>query len=170
MGATEIAIDPGINGAVAVLYADGFAQIFDTPKRDGDYDIAAMADLLRGLSAPVVIEAVHAMPGQGVSSTFRFGRGLGLWEGICGALGLTVDKASPQRWKSHYPELKGLEKPAAKSKAREIAARLYPNLKASLSRVKDADRAEALLMATYLRESPNARQRILAASTAPQVS
>jgi crossover junction endodeoxyribonuclease RuvC len=157
-----IGIDPGISGAVAVLYADGFSQLFDTPNLDKDYDLAGMADLLRGLTnAPVIIESVHSMPNQGVSSTFKFGRGLGLWEGICAGLKLQVDKASPQRWKKHFPELKGLEKPAAKSKARELAARLYPNLKASLKLVKNADRAEALLMATYLRDTTNAKRSLL---------
>lgn len=139
-----------MGGAVCVIQGET-VRVFDTPLSVGQYDPAAMSQLLQGLRGIALIESVHAMPKQGLSSTFNFGRGLGLWEGICAASGIEVTKVSPQKWKSGYPELQGLDRKAAKAKARELAARLKPELADSFKRARDDGRAEALLMALYLR-------------------
>lgn len=145
------AIDPGIGGAVCFMDGDT-VQVFDTPVESGQYDLAGMAAILRGRKGTVLLEAVHALPKQGVSSTFNFGRGVGLWEGICAAECLRLVKVAPQKWKSKYPELRGLDRKSAKSKAREIARRLFPGHADKFARVKDDGRAEALLMAQYLKD------------------
>jgi crossover junction endodeoxyribonuclease RuvC len=85
------------------------------------------------------------MPKQGVASSFCFGQGLGMWQGIIAALGLPLEMPSPQRWKKEMLADQGKDKDASRFKA--IA--LFPALAAQMSRVKDDGRAEAILMAEY---------------------
>ena len=156
-----IGIDPGLTGAVAFIPdADysGEANVVDTPIMDvgshgkvrRKYNIAGMASLLQPYehnkdSVLVVLESVHAMPSQGVSSSFGFGEGLGLWKGIIAAYGLPVELPSPQRWKKEIMADQGREKSAARFKAMQ----LFPKLADRFSRVKDDGRAEAILMAEW---------------------
>ena len=182
-----IAIDPGLSGAVGVISEDGSTSVFDTAthkiKGKEEYDIAAMVDTLaryRGQNVVCMIENVHSMPGQGVSSTFGFGRGKGIWEGIAYAMGFRVVMVAPQTWKKAYPELvavkipvkdttgktpkekkeidaatakeKRLAKAAAKTKARELAAAKFPKHADVLKTVNSDGRAEALLMAVYIKD------------------
>ena len=151
-----IGIDPGLTGAVAVLPEGLF---FDTPtasvKKGSSkkvYLVAEMASFIRSFGdssdphSHVYIEDVHAMPGQGVSSTFNFGRGFGLWEGIVAALGIPYTLITPQRWqKVMLTGLPGKEKGASRVRA----GQLFPQLAGQLTRVKDHGRADALLIAEY---------------------
>jgi hypothetical protein len=135
-------------------------MVFDTPtmivageKNKRRYNTAAMAALLEPYvekySEPsevlVILENVHSMPKQGVASSFCFGQGLGMWQGIIAALGLPLEMPSPQRWKKEMLADQGKDKDASRFKA--IA--LFPALAAQMSRVKDDGRAEAILMAEY---------------------
>lgn len=156
-----IGIDPGLSGAVAFLPGSDVngmdARVEDTPIMDvgGDdkvrrkYNVPAMAALLKpysyGTDVTVVLESVHSMPKQGVASSFTFGEGLGIWKGIIGTLGFTLEMPSPQRWKKEMLADQGKDKSASRYKA----IQLFPQLAAQLSRVKDDGRAEALLMADY---------------------
>ena len=99
-----IGIDPGLGGAVGVidetaLFPTNEFKVFDTPtmvvsgvKNKNVYNTAAMAALLQpyhdqvGCDVLVVLESVHSMPKQGVASSFSFGQGLGMWQGIIAAL------------------------------------------------------------------------------------
>ena len=146
-----IGIDPGLTGAVAVLPEGRF---FDTPvaqvKKGGKkvYLVADMVSILGIVdrqNAHVYIEDVHAMPGQGVSSSFSFGRGFGLWEGIVAALGIPYTLVSPVRWKRAMMDGMGKEKGASRVRA----GQLFPHLANQLTRVKDHGRADALLIAEY---------------------
>ena len=151
-----IGIDPGLTGAVAIL-PDGL--FFDTPtasvKKGSSkkvYLVAEMASFIRSFGdssdphSHVYIEDVHAMPGQGVSSTFNFGRGFGLWEGIVAALGIPYTLITPQRWqKVMLTGLPGKDKGASRVRA----GQLFPQLAGQLNRVKDHGRADALLIAEY---------------------
>ena len=149
-----IGIDPGLNGAVGVIMENEH-YVFDTPtmvvageKNKRRYNTAAMAGLLN-IYGPeeslVILESVHSMPKQGVASSFCFGQGLGMWQGIIAALGLPLEMPSPQRWKKEMLADQGKDKDASRFKA--IA--LFPALAAQMSRVKDDGRAEAILMAEY---------------------
>jgi crossover junction endodeoxyribonuclease RuvC len=155
-----IGIDPGLNGAVGVIgeqAGNGCPRVFDTPtltiegeKTKRRYNTAAMAELLAPYAGNrehvlVVLESVHSMPKQGVASSFCFGQGLGMWQGIIAALGLPLEMPSPQRWKKEIMADQGRDKDAARFKA----IQLFPTLATQLSRVKDDGRAEALLMAEY---------------------
>lgn len=148
-----IGIDPGLSGAVGVIYADGAGHVFDTPvclvdtKRK--YLVGAMALLLKPYAEHdevfAVLENVHSMPKQGVASSFSFGEGKGMWEGILGAFNIPFDLVSPQRWKKEMLADQGKEKSAARYKAMQ----LFPSIATQFARVKDDGRAEALLMAEY---------------------
>lgn len=156
-----IGVDPGLNGAVGVLSEISpywRTEVYDTPtmvvsgvKDKRVYNTAAMAALLRpfaeqvGDDVLVVLESVHSMPKQGVASSFSFGQGLGMWQGIIAALELPLEMPSPQRWKKEIMADQGKDKDASRFKA--IA--LFPSLAGQLARVKDDGRAEAILMAEY---------------------
>ena len=95
------------------------------------------------------VEAVHSMPGQGVSSSFKFGKNAGRWEGRLESLGIPYDLVTPHKWKKvmlDSSEKKGLNnKEIALNRARSM----FPNMLPYLKRKKDHGRAEALLIAKY---------------------
>src|SRR6185295_14908392 len=106
-----------------------------------------LADMVAGSGADiVVIERVNAFPKQGVSSSFRFGMGLGIIHGVVAALGFRMVEVAPTVWKRHFklgPD---------KEDARALALKRLPAAAVNLSRKKDAGRAEALLMALWWQE------------------
>ena len=157
-----IGIDPGLRGAVGVI-GDLMAPftspfVVDTPTVivEGEttrrkYIVPAMALLLKPFAERqdvlAVLENVHSMPKQGVSSSFCFGEGKGMWEGILAAYGIPTELVSPQRWKKAIMADQGKDKSAARFKAMA----LFPSLADQLKLVKHDGRAEALLMAEYAR-------------------
>ena len=150
-----IAIDPGLTGALAMIDHRGLQAVADMPtmaKSSGtvknQVNAAALTSLLQEWTAGhdkneimVMIERVAAMPKQGVATMFSIGHTCGIIEGVVAARGLPHEMVTPQTWKKHY------KLDSDKEKAREIAQRLYPE--ASLARMKDHNRAEAVLMARY---------------------
>ena len=155
-----IGIDPGLTGAVAILPEGLF---FDTPtasvKKGSSKKVYLVAEMVTILAivdrdnAHVYIEDVHAMPGQGVSSTFSFGRGYGLWEGIVAALGIPYTLVSPVRWKRAMMDGMGKEKGASRVRA----GQLFPQFADLLGLVKHHGRADALLIAEYGRRQQGAK-------------
>lgn len=151
-----IGIDPGLSGAVGVITPE-YQHVFDTPtvmvNTKRKYLVGAMACLLRPFAnrqdVIVILENVHSMPKQGVSSSFSFGEGKGMWEGILGAFDMPFDLVSPQRWKKEIMADQGKDKSAARFKAMA----LFPALADQLKLVKHDGRAEALLMAEYGRRT-----------------
>tara|TARA_B100000614_G_scaffold262909_1_gene300943 strand:+ start:438863 stop:439498 length:636 start_codon:yes stop_codon:yes gene_type:complete len=111
---TIIGIDPGIGGGITILTEDSVSVHYVphiTEKRGKtnkkNYDKRAMADLLRPHAGPktvAVLEQVHAMRGQGVTSMFNFGRGFGIWEGIFAGLEFDVELVTPQTWKKQWAD------------------------------------------------------------------
>jgi crossover junction endodeoxyribonuclease RuvC len=156
-----VGIDPGLSGAVAVIYPHGQIDIFDTPtltvvgeKTKRKYNGSGMASILEPFQTEevlVILESVHSMPKQGVASSFSFGEGLGIWKGILSAYKLPLEMPSPQRWKKALLADQGKNKDASRFKA----IQLFPTIADQLSRVKDDGRAEALLMAEYGRRLRN---------------
>lgn len=156
-----LGIDPGQKGALAIIHDMGIApgvypqiMLKDAPTAEigkgtkRDYLIATMAGFLHKYSGQgfCILEAVHSMPGQGVSSSFSFGRGLGIWEGILSAYGIPYAKVAPQTWKK---AMMGDMPRDNKDSSRIVATRLFPQIADQLSRKKDDGRAESLLMAEY---------------------
>lgn len=144
-----IGIDPGLTGAIAVLGPDGsFVAVHDMPttklgKNKRRVNGPVLAEIIKSyLVTMAVVEVVHAMPGQGVTSMFNFGEGYGVIKGVLAGLGVPHKDATPQKWKKAC-DLIGSEKDAA----RALAIELFPD--ASLSRKKDIGRADALLIAKF---------------------
>ena len=138
-----LGIDPGITGAIALIHDDG--QIVE----DWPGDEVGAADIVRAWSVTykirlAAIERVNAMPGQGVSSTFKFGANFGAWKGILAALQIPFRTVRPQEWqKGLVPKCEG------KSTSIAVARRLFPNM--DLHRKADHNRADALLIADWAR-------------------
>lgn len=150
-----IGVDPGISGAIAIIdVKNDKIDIFDVPtiktkvainkkksKNKIDYDKIGMSSLLKPYAkrkVTVVMERVHAMPNQGVSSMFNFGRGVGLWEGIFAAYGWEPDFITPQSWKKEYGDrlFKNLTKP-------DILKKIKTSL-SSVGQKKEYDEAKKL--------------------------
>jgi crossover junction endodeoxyribonuclease RuvC len=139
------AIDPGaVHAAIAVFHSHTPVFVDDIRTVNGMLDPTAFAHALGDMKVErLVVENVHAMPKQGVSSTFRFGRGVGIIHGVAGALRLPLTLVTPTQWKAYH----GLS--ADKEASRALAIRKWPEHNRRLDRKKDADRAEALLMGDW---------------------
>ena len=98
--------------------------------------------------ASVVVEQVNAMPGQGVTSMFNFGQTFGAIKGICAALGLPIYFVRPAKWKKHF-DLINSSKDASRTKVIEM----YPLFSSQLSRKKDVNKSDAILIARFFSET-----------------
>ena len=96
----------------------------------------------------VGIEHVTAMPGQGVTSMFNFGQSFGILKGICSAMQLSVYFVRPAKWKKYF-NLINSEKDASRTRAIEI----FPYYSSNLSKKKDSNKADAILIASYFFET-----------------
>jgi hypothetical protein len=149
-----LSVDPGLNGGAAVLspHADILAN-FDLPTigegTQRRIDPANLADTIRehGPYGFAIVEQVAAMPGNGVSSMFRFGQSYGTILGVIGTLAIPVRHVTPAKWKKAL----GLNSDGEASRARAIET--WPTHAELFSRKKDHNRAEAALLGLYgLRE------------------
>ena len=154
-----IGIDPGLNGAIAVLQDNKVQKIFDVPvmpegkKNKRQLNSAQLVKLLKDIisgneEVAVVVENVSAMPGQGVTSMFNFGQTFGAIKGICAALGLPIFFVRPAKWKKHF-DLINSSKDASRTKAIEM----YPSLSDQLSKKKDVNKSDAILIARFYSET-----------------
>ena len=154
-----IGIDPGLSGAIAVLENNKVLNIFDIPvmsegkKNKRQLNSALLVNLLKENinkeeEAVVVVEQVNAMPGQGVTSMFNFGQTFGALKGICAALELPIFFVRPSKWKKHF-ELINSSKDASRTKAIEM----YPKLSNQLSKKKDVNKSDAILIARFFSET-----------------
>ena len=96
----------------------------------------------------VVIEQVSAMPGQGVTSMFNFGQSFGVLKGICSAMQLPMYFVRPAKWKKYF-NLINSEKDASRTKAIQI----FPYISEKLSKKKDSNKADAILIASFFYET-----------------
>ena len=153
-----IGIDPGLSGAIAILEHKKVLNIFDMPvmsegkKNKKQLNSALLVSLLRenivkDQEAVVVVEQVNAMPGQGVTSMFNFGQTFGAIKGICAALELPIFFVRPSKWKKHF-ELINSSKDSSRTKAIEM----YPKLSNQLTKKKDVNKSDAILIARFFRD------------------
>ena len=96
----------------------------------------------------VVIEQVSAMPGQGVTSMFNFGQSFGILKGICSAMQLPMFFVRPAKWKKYF-NLINSQKDASRTRAIEI----FPYFSSQLSKKKDSNKADAILIASFYHET-----------------
>ena len=96
----------------------------------------------------VIIEQVSAMPGQGVTSMFNFGQSFGILKGICSAMQLPMYFVRPAKWKKYFGLINS-EKDASRTRAIEI----FPYFSSELSKKKDSNKADAILIASFYYET-----------------
>ena len=96
----------------------------------------------------VIIEKVSAMPGQGVTSMFNFGQSFGILKGICSAMQLSMFFVRPAKWKKYFGLINS-EKDASRTRAIEI----FPYFSSELSKKKDSNKADAILIASFYYET-----------------
>ena len=154
-----IGIDPGLSGAVAIIRLDSkkfsVVLIADTPvevvkkgrKLKRQYQVKKMVEVIDNLPLDTVVflERVASRPAQGIASMFRMGEGLGIWQGIAGALDYELKWATPRVWKATMNIPSGSKKDASVQEA----IKLWPMWKDTLLRKKDHGRAEAILICMY---------------------
>ena len=154
-----IGIDPGLSGAIAVLENHIVKKIFDMPvmsegkKNKRQLNSAQLVNLIKKNIKPneeiaVIVEQVNAMPGQGVTSMFNFGQTFGAIKGIAAALKLPIFFVRPSKWKKHF-ELINSSKDSSRTKAIEM----YPSLSNQLSKKKDVNKSDAILIARFYSET-----------------
>jgi len=149
------AIDPGLTGAVAVYFPHEPNRITveDMPVCNGETDATTLARHLEDFRPNLlVIEVQHAMPKQGLSSTFRTGDNYGAVRGVVAALKIETHFVRARDWQRHFKIAK-----ADKEVSRSIALRLFTLAPFYFQRKKDHGRAEAALMARYAAETLNWR-------------
>ena len=152
-----IGIDPGISGAICFFEDGQVKEIVDMPvMADGKKnkrqvngnqiynEILKRINKFQKKDIIVVIEQVSAMPGQGVTSMFNFGQSFGVLKGICSAMQLSMFFIRPAKWKKYFGLIK-TEKDASRTKVIEI----FPYISSQLSRKKDSNKADAVLIASF---------------------
>lgn len=153
-----IGIDPGLSGGVAFFNHERM-ETFVMPtkkisKGKNTIDAGELQRLIGRIAVRlvkiqlVVVEKVHAMPKQGVTSMFTFGVGYGKVLGLIEALGLPLEEPTPQEWKKVV--LAG----TAKDKEAAVAwcMRRYPKLnllKSGRCREPHVGMADAVCLAEY---------------------
>ena len=152
-------IDPGISGAISILENKKIIEVFDMPtmidgkKNKRQINGSQVTNIIKErLNASeeiiVVVEHVNAMPGQGVTSMFNFGQSFGVIKGICAALSLPIYFVRPTKWKKHFNLIK-----TNKDASRTRVIQTYPEISSKLSRKKDSNKADAVLIARYFNDT-----------------
>ena len=156
-----IGIDPGISGSICFLEDGIIKDVLEMPTMtegkknkkqvNGSQiynEISFRIKTYEKKNIKVVIEQVSAMPGQGVTSMFNFGQSFGILKGICSAMQLPIYFVRPAKWKKYF-NLINSEKDASRTRAIEI----FPYFSSNLSKKKDSNKADAILIASYFHES-----------------
>ena len=156
-----IGIDPGITGSICFFEDGKIIDVVEMPnmaegkknKRQVNgaqiyHEISKRIKNLEKKDIKVIIEQVAAMPGQGVTSMFNFGQSFGVLKGICAAMQIPMYFVRPAKWKKYF-NLINSEKDASRTKAIEI----YPHFSTQLSRKKDSNKADAILISSFFYET-----------------
>ena len=156
-----IGIDPGISGSICFFEDGKIIDVVEMPTMtegkknkkqvNGSQIFNEISEKIKKLDKKeikVVIEQVSAMPGQGVTSMFNFGQSFGILKGICSAMQLPMYFVRPTKWKKYF-NLINSEKDASRTRAIEV----FPYFSGQLSRKKDSNKADAILIASFYYET-----------------
>ena len=156
-----IGIDPGISGSICFFNEGKIIDVVEMPTMtegkknkkqvNGAQIFNEISEKIKKLDKrdiKIVIEQVSAMPGQGVTSMFNFGQSYGILKGICSAMQLPMYFVRPAKWKKYF-NLINSEKDASRTRAIEI----FPYFSSQLSRKKDSNKADAILIASFYYET-----------------
>ena len=135
---TITGIDPGQTGGIAFISGDNmYAYKMPETEKDIVELLCSYPDLV------IFLESVHSFPGQGVSSTFKFGKGYGFLRGVITALEIPLHDVTPQKWQKFMGCMSKGDKNVTKQKAQQ----LFPKLKITHAT------ADAILIAEYGRRT-----------------
>ncbi len=156
-----IGIDPGVSGSICFLKDGVILDVIEMPTMidgkknkkqvNGSQIFNEISERIRKIekkNIKVIIEQVSAMPGQGVTSMFNFGQSFGILKGLCSAMQLPTYFVRPARWKKYF-NLINSEKDASRTRAIEI----FPYFSSNLSKKKDSNKADAILIASFFHET-----------------
>ena len=156
-----IGIDPGVSGSICFFKDGKILDVIEMPvmnegKKNKKQvngaqiynEITKKINSNPETNTRVVIEHVTAMPGQGVTSMFNFGQSFGVLMGICSAMRLPMFFVRPAKWKRYF-NLINSEKDASRTRAIEI----FPDFSSQLSKKKDSNKADAILIASFYYET-----------------
>ena len=156
-----IGIDPGVSGSICFFKDGQILDVIEMPTMNEGKknkkqvngsqiynEIVKRIDKDVVSNTRVVIEHVTAMPGQGVTSMFNFGQSFGILKGICSAMQLPMYFVRPAKWKKYF-NLINSEKDASRTRAIEI----FPHFSSQLSKKKDSNKADAILIANFYYET-----------------
>ncbi len=156
-----IGIDPGISGSICFFQDGKILDVIEMPTMtegkknkkqvNGSQvynEILKKIGKIERHNVRVVIEKVSAMPGQGVTSMFNFGQSFGILKGICSAMQLPLYYVRPAKWKKYFGLINS-EKDASRTRAIEM----FPNFSSQLSKKKDINKADAILIASFYHET-----------------
>ena len=155
-----IGIDPGISGSICFFKDGRILEVIEMPvmtegKKNKKQVNGAQIynEFLKRINNKddeirVVKEQVSAMQGQGVTSMFNFGQSFGILKGICSAMQFPMFFVRPAKWKKYF-NLINSQKDASRTRAIEI----FPYFSTQLSKKKDANKADAILIASFYYET-----------------
>ena len=156
-----IGIDPGMSGSICFFEDGKIIDVIEMPTMtDGKKnkrqvngsqiynEIYSRIDKIEKKNIRTVIEQVSAMPGQGVTSMFNFGQSFGILKGICSAMQLPMYFVRPAKWKKYFGLINS-EKDASRTRAIEM----FPYFSSQLSKKKDSNKADAILIASFYYET-----------------
>ncbi len=156
-----IGIDPGISGSICFFENGKILDVIEMPTMtDGKKnkrqvngaqiynEILKKTNKSSQDNIRVVIEQVSAMPGQGVTSMFNFGQSFGILKGICSAMQLPMYFVRPAKWKKYFGLINS-EKDASRTRVIEM----FPYFSSQLSKKKDSNKADAILIASFYYET-----------------
>jgi len=156
-----IGIDPGISGAICFFENGKIIDVVEMPtmtegkknKRQVNgsqiyNEIIKRVVKTDDQNIRIVIEQVSAMPGQGVTSMFNFGQSFGILKGICSAMQLPMYFVRQAKWKKYFGLINS-EKDASRTRAIEM----FPYFSSQLSKKKDSNKADAILIASFYYET-----------------
>ena len=156
-----IGIDPGISGSICFFEDGKILDVLEMPTMtDGKKnkkqvngaqiynEISTKIRAIEKQNLRVIIEQVSAMPGQGVTSMFNFGQSFGILKGICSAMQLPMYFVRPAKWKKYFGLINS-EKDASRTRVIEM----FPYFSPNLSKKKDSNKADAILIATFYYET-----------------
>ena len=156
-----ISIDPGLSGSICFFKEGKILDVIEMPTMaegkknkkqvNGSQIFNEIFNRIKTIDKRdirVIIEQVSAMPGQGVTSMFNFGQSFGILKGMCSAMQLPMYFIRPAKWKKYFGLINS-EKDASRTKAIEM----FPYFSTHLSKKKDSNKADAILIASFYYET-----------------
>jgi hypothetical protein len=144
-------IDPGRTGAIALFTSGRAFDVVDLPIGFHGVDGLALYEQLRDWKADeVFVELTHAMPKNGTKASYSQGDSNGAIRTAVQIAGMPLTWVRSVDWQRHSGLLgSGYTDMERKHRSRMRALELFPGFKHHLKRVKDHNRAEAMLIARY---------------------